>query len=435
MDWSISLSIAIILMLLLFLAGVPVFVTFIIINSLGVLWLLGSSGFGLFANSIYQTVTNGSLAAVPLFVLMGEILFRSGTIETLIDSVDKLVGKFRGRDYVLVISLSTIFGALCGSTTAVAALLGKTMTRTMNDRGYDTKLTTGIMIGGASLAAIIPPSALVVILGSLVDVSIASLLIAGILPGIVLAILMVGYLYIRILLNPRLEPDLSSHARVKFSLSEKLLAVIRIMPFSLVIFSVVGLIMLGIATPSESAATGVVGAIIAAAIYKKISLRMLVESFLSTVCISAMILIIMVSAQLFGQLLSFVGASSGMMKSLSQLNFSNGWMFLILMAVPFVACMFIDIFAVMFVSIPVYMPLIAHYKFDPIWFWMLFIINLTLGSMTPPFGYTLFALKGATDTDLNDIFISAWPMVFIYVLGMIFMYYTPTIITILPRLF
>ncbi|MFH1079458.1 MAG: TRAP transporter large permease subunit [Pseudomonadota bacterium] len=435
MDWSISLSIAIIFMLLLFFAGVPVFVTFIIINSLGVLWLLGGSGFGLFANSIYQTVTNGSLAAVPLFVLMGEILFRSGTIETLIDSVDKLVGKFRGRDYVLVISLSTIFGALCGSTTAVAALLGKTMTQTMNDRGYDTKLTTGVMLGGASLAAIIPPSALVVILGSLVDVSIASLLISGILPGIVLAILMVSYMYIRILLNPRLEPDLSSHARVNFSLSEKLLAVIKILPFSLVIFSVIGLIMLGIATPSESAATGVVGAIIAAAIYQKLSWRMLVESFLSTVCISAMILIIMVSAQLFGQLLSFVGASSGMMKSLSRLNFSAGWMFLILMAVPFVACMFIDIFAVMFVSIPVYMPLVAHFKFDPIWFWMLYSINLTLGSMTPPFGYTLFALKGATDTDLNDIFIAAWPMVFVYLLGMAVMYYIPTIITILPRLF
>ncbi|MEW6266358.1 MAG: TRAP transporter large permease subunit [Thermodesulfobacteriota bacterium] len=435
MDWSLSLCLSIALMLLLFFAGVPVFVTFLIINIGGVLWLLGGSGFGLFANSIYQTITTGALAAVPLFVLMGEILFRSGTIEILIASVDKLVGRFRGRDYVLVSSLSVLFGALCGSTTAVAALLGRTIMPAMKEQGYEIKLTSGVMLGGATLAAIIPPSALVVILGSLVDVSIASLLIAGLIPGVLLALLILGYTYIRVLYNPKLEPAFSPRAGNNSNLAQKFLALAMILPFGLVIFFVMGLIMLGIATPSESAATGVVGAIIAAAVYRRLSLRLLLDSFLSTVCISAMILIIMVSSQLFGQLLAFIGATSGLMQAITRLDFSSGWMFLILMIVPFILCMFIDLFAVMFVAVPVYLPLVKHFHFEPVWFWMLLVINLALGAMTPPFGYTLFALKGAADVELNDIYLGAWPVVFIFLLGMIIMYYLPPIITFLPRLF
>ena len=167
MDWTVSLSLAIFIMLGLFFVGTPVFVAFLIINLVGVFWLFGSSGYGLFANSIYQTVTAGSLAAVPLFVLMGEILFRSGTIDRLISSVDELVGRLKGRDYILISLLSTIFGALCGSAAAVAALLGRTVMPGMKERGYNIRLTSGAMLGGATLAAIIPPSAAVVILGSL----------------------------------------------------------------------------------------------------------------------------------------------------------------------------------------------------------------------------------------------------------------------------
>ena len=436
MDWAISLSAAIFVMLLLLFAGVPVFVAFLLINSVGVIYLLGASGFGLFANSIYQTVTNGALAAVPLFVLMGEILFRSGTIDQLIDSVDKLVGKLRGRDYVLITALSTLFGALCGSATAVAALLGRTVMPNMNRRGYDVRLTAGAMLGGASLAAIIPPSAAVVILGSLVDVSIAALLMSGLLPGLVLAGLILGYTYVRLLINPRLEPDRDREAGPKATAGEKLVAVLRILPFGLVIFSVMGLIMLGIATPSESAATGVVGALVVAALYRKLAYRMFAESLLSTVTISGMILIILVSSKLFGQLLAFIGASSGLMKTIAGLNLPAGWMFLIMMAVPFVLCMFIDLFAIMFVAVPVYMPLVEHLNFDPIWFWMIFLINLALGSMTPPFGYTLFALKGAAgDVELTDIYLGAWPMVFIFLVGMTILYLFPPLVTFVPGLF
>ena len=434
MDWIYQLSFAVFLMLALFLTGLPVFVTFLIINISGILFLMGTSGFGLFANSIYQTATQTSLAAVPLFIVMGEILFRSGAIDVLIDAVDNLVGRIRGRDYCLITALSTIFGALCGSPAAVAALLGRTIMPSMNSRGYNTRLTAGAIMGGATLAAIIPPSLGVIILGSLVDVSIASLLVAGILPGILLACLMVAYTWMRIFLNPGLEPRADIETAKQGLKKNRIGAVIRILPFSLVIFFVMGLIMLGIATPSESAATGVVGAIIVAAIYRKLSIKMIVESLLSAASVSAVLVVILISSKLFGQLIAFVGASAGLMQAVSALDLSASWMFMVLMAVPFALCMFIDLFAIMMVAIPIYLPLLKVYGYEPVWFWMIFLINLALVSMTPPFGYTLFSLKSAApDVSLDDIYIGAWPMMIVFLVGMVLMFFFPAIVTIVPN--
>ena len=436
MDWALSLTLAICLMLALFFAGLPVFITFLVINIAGTFLLMGSAGFGMFANSIFHTATNPSLAAVPLFIIMGEILFRSGTVDVLIESVDRLVGRLRGRDYFLITGLSTVFGALCGSTVAVAALLGRTVMPNMKARGYDIRLTSGSILGGATLAAIIPPSLGVIILGSMVDVSIASLLIAGIMPGMLLAGLMVVTAWCRIMANPALEPAGSAAGGARVKTVGRLRALVRMLPFSLVIFFVMGLIMLGIATPSESAATGVVGALILAALYRKLSVRMILQSLLTTSSITAMLMVILLSSKLFGQLLSFIGASAGLMKSVSDLHLSTDWMFLVLMAVPFFLCMFIDLFAIMMVAIPIYLPLIKVYGYDPIWFWMLFLINLVLGSMTPPFGYTLFSLKGAApDVPLKDIYLGAWPMVGIFLAGMVAMFYLPQIVTFLPAMF
>lgn len=436
MDWAFSLSLSVALILALFFTGVPVFVAFLAVNVAGVLWLMGTSGFGLFANSIYQTVTSGSLAAVPLFILMGEILFRSGTVDTLIESIDTVVGQVRARDYVVIAALSAIFGALCGSTVAVAALLGRTVMPSMRRRGYDVRLTAGVIAGGATLAAVIPPSVAVIVLGSLVDVSIASLLISGILPGLLITLLILTYTYVRILLQPSLEPPREGGRRPPVPWSRRALALVRTLPFGLVMFSVMGLLMLGIATPSESAATGVLGAMVAAAIHRRLNVRTLLESLGSTVELTAMILVILASARLFGQLLSFIGAPAGLMRAATALNLSAGWMLFVLLAAPFVLCMFIDLIAVMLVAVPIYLPIMKVYGFDPVWFWMIFLINIALGSMTPPFGYTLFALKGAApDVSLEDIYMGAWPVAVLFIIGMAIMCMFPNIVTVLPSIF
>jgi len=435
MDWSYSLTIAIVCMLALFFAGIPVFATFLIINIAGVLLLIGNAGLGMLANSLYQSVTNTTLAAVPLFIIMGEVLFRSGSVDILIDSVNILVGRVRGRGYYLINVLSAIFGALCGSPVAVAALLGRTVMPSMNRRGYNVRLTCGAILGGATLAAIIPPSLGVIILGSMVNVSIADLLVAGIIPGLLLSFLTAFYIWLRITRDNDLEPVDTLEEDEGRRKGDRFVALLKIVPFSVVIFSVMGMIMLGVATPSESAATGVVGSMIVASIYRKLSLKMIADSILSSATITAVLMVILISSKLFGQLLSFTGASSGLMLAVTSLDLSPDVMFLVLLGVPFLLCMFIDLFAIMMVAIPIYLPLVNAYGYDPVWFWMLFLINLVLGSMTPPFGYTLFALKStAPSVPIRDIYAGAWPMVGIFLFGMALMFWFPAIITMLPAL-
>ncbi len=436
MEWGIVLSVAITVLLALFATGVPIFIAFLVVNIGGVFILFGSSGFGMFSNSFYNTITQETLMAIPLFVLMGEILFRSNAVEILIDAIDKMVGNIRGRHYILVTTLSTVFGALSGSAVAVAAMLGRSVLPVMEERGYDKRLSVGAVIGGASLAPIIPPSLLVIMVGSMVDVSIAKLLIAGIIPGVLLAAMMVVYTYIRVLRDPTLEPPRDEGPKVKLSTKELLIAFTQTLPFLIVIFSVMGLIMLGVATPNESAATGVLGALVASAIFRKLSLKMVVQSILGTCSISAMILIIIACSMFFGQLLTFTGATTGLVGMASNLGFSALGTFVVLMLIPFALCMFVDLFAVMLIAIPIYEPLLDVYGYDPVWFWMMFLINMTLGAMTPPFGYTIFALKGAAPQfSMEEVYGGTWPMVGIFILGMIIMYIVPSIITFLPSLF
>lgn len=435
MEWGVILSLAIAVLLLLFATGMPVFIAFLVVNIGGVLILFGATGFGMFTNSLYNTVTQESLMAIPLFILMGEVLFRSNAVEILIDSIDKMVGNVRGRHYVLVTALSTVFGALSGSAVAVAAMLGRSVMPIMEERGYDRRLSISAILGGASLAPIIPPSLLVVMIGSMVDTSIAKLLIAGILPGIMLASMMVIYTYVRILRNPKLEPPREEIAKPRVSAKEFLVAFSRTLPFLVVIFSVMGLILLGVATPNESAATGVVGALIAAAIFRKLSFKMFYQAILGTASVSTMILVIIACSMFFGQLLSFTGASTGLVLLASELGLPTLGTFFVLMLIPFILCMFIDLFAVMLIAIPIYDPLLAVYNFDPIWFWTLFLINMTLGSLTPPFGYTIFALKGAApELAMDDVYAGAWPMVGLFILGIAIMYAFPAIVTFLPSL-
>lgn len=436
MEWGVVLTVAITVLLALFATGVPIFIAFLVVNIGGTFILFGPSGFGMFSNSFYNTITQETLMAIPLFVLMGEILFRSNAVEILIDAIDKMVGNIRGRHYILVTTLSTVFGALSGSAVAVAAMLGRSVLPIMEERGYDKRLSVGAVIGGASLAPIIPPSLLVIMVGSMVDVSIAKLLIAGILPGVLLAAMMVVYTYIRVLRDPTLEPPRDEGPKNKLSAKEFLMAFTQTLPFLIVIFSVMGLIMLGVATPNESAATGVLGALVASAIFRKLSLKMVVQSILGTCSISAMILIIIACSMFFGQLLTFTGATTGLVGMASELGFSALWTFVVLMLIPFALCMFVDLFAVMLIAIPIYEPLLGVYGYDPVWFWMMFLINMTLGAMTPPFGYTIFALKGAAPQfSMEEVYAGTWPMVGIFILGMIIMYIVPSIITFLPALF
>ncbi len=186
MTWWVALSLALSLLLVLLAIGVPIFVSFLLLNVAGVLVFLGPAGFGLFAASIFTTANISALAAVPLFILMGDILFRSGAMEVLFNSLDRLIGRIRGRQYVLCILLSAILGALSGAAMAVAGMLGRSLYPSMIRRGYDIRLSVGTILGGASLDPIIPPSVLAIIIATLAQISTGKMLVAGILPGLLL---------------------------------------------------------------------------------------------------------------------------------------------------------------------------------------------------------------------------------------------------------
>lgn len=432
MGWELVLALFFGALLFLMLTGMNVFVAFLIVNLGATALLIGPSGFGLFTNSIFSSATTGAFATIPLFILMGEVLFRSGSVNVLFDSVDRLIGQVKGRLYFVVILIATIFGALSGSAIAVTAMLGRSALPNMVQRGYSTRLSASVILVGASLAPIIPPSLLAVIVGSLADVSIAGLLIAGIVPGMIIAGVTALYVVVAVAKNPELAPAGTEATEY----SRPGAALLRMLPFLLIIFMVMGLILLGIATPGESAATGVVGSVVVAAIYRRLNLSMLGGALQSATRISVMLLIIVISSTLFSQLVAFSGASKALVEWATQLEMPRLAMFALLMLLPLVLCMFIDQVAFLLMAVPLYGPLVAAFDFDPIWFWTMFLINLTVGGVTPPFGYTLFALVGsASEVKTGLVFRASLPVIAIFVVAMIVLTFAPGLVTWLPGLF
>ncbi len=432
MDWWMILSGSLILLLVLFATGAPLFIGFLVINLGTVLVLTGTRGFVLVANSIYESANIASLTAVPLFILMGEILTRSGSVENLFRGMDGLVGRLKGRQYVLTVLVSVVFGALSGAAMAVAAMLGRSLYPTMIARNYDSKLSIGAILAGASLAPIIPPSVLIVVTATLADVSIGRLLIAGVGPGLVAAVVFLVYIAVRVWRDPSLSPPPEA-ADAQAGAMAKVRAIALLLPFSIIVFAVMGLILLGIATPSESAAAGVVGSVVVAAIYRRVSLAMLRESLAGATQITAMIMMIVVSSNLFGQLLAFTGSTQRLVGLAAALEGQPYLLLFVLLAIVFVFCMFVDQVALMLILVPIYKPIVEAAGFDPIWFWLLVLLNLTVGGITPPFGYTMFAFKAtAPSVPLNRIFAAAWPFVGLFILLMALVVLVPGIATWLP---
>lgn len=414
----------------LFVLGVPVFAAFFGFNIVAALALMGSQMLSIFAASILDTSTTSELVTVPLFILLGELLFRSGCITILFDAVDDLIGRIRGRQYVIVVVISVLLGALSGSAIAVAAMLGRTVMAEGIERGGDKHLLAGLVLGGACLAPIIPPSFLVVLIGMLSGTSISALLAAGVLPGLVAGVLFFAYVQFLLWRDP--SRDIARSAdKPKGSVLKALLS---LMPFSIVIFAVLGLILLGVATPNESAACGVFGALAVAAVYRKLSLKMLVDALKGSILMSAMILLIMAASKILTQLMAFSGLTNELVAFLTALDLPTVAILILLMLIPFVLCMFLDQIALMLILIPIYVPLLNTFGFDPLVFWTLFLLNLTLGAITPPFGYALFALGASSpgQVGLRDIYSASWPFIGLIILTLVLVWAFPTLATWLP---
>lgn len=431
--WYWTLVIAFGSIVALTFAGIPVFVVFLMVNVLGILVIIGPQAFGMFSNSLVSTLTSESFIAIPLFLLMGEMLMRSRALEELYAALDSILGRTRIRLYALCTMLATAMGTMSGSAMADAAMLGRSVYPGMVARGYDPQISTGLILAGATIAPIIPPSVLMVILATLAGESIGKMLIAGILPGLFLAVLYVCYAYVRVLLDPsKAPPMLESESR---TLAQRARGFARIIPFGGVVFMVVGLIMLGIASPTEAAAMGVAATVLVAIYLRSASFGMIWESLTGAARITGSVLAIIMSANLFGQLLSFTGATEQMVQIVEGWDVAPWVVFLMLMGITLFAGMFLGATEFMMISVPVFGPIIAAVGFDPIWFWTLYLINVVTGGMTPPFGMTMFVFKAAVpERSIIDVYNSTWPFVGVIFLGIAIMAVFPQIVLFLPDL-
>jgi tripartite ATP-independent transporter DctM subunit len=431
MAWYTTLSIGFTLLIAMTFSGLPLFVGFLLLNAIGVSIFFGASAFGMFANSLIDTLTSESLIAVPLFLLMGEFLFRSSAIDELYSALDTIIGRVRIKLYAVTVALATILGTMSGSAMADAAIMARTLYPGMVARGYDPRMSAGLIMSGATLAPIIPPSILAVVLATLTNVSIADLLISGILPGLLLASLLLFYVWVRVLIDPSKAPMLTDLDRSP-SVGDRVRAVSRILPFGGVIFMVIGLMMLGIASPTEAAATGVFATILVAAYLRTLSMKMIGEALFSATRTGSVIFVILMSANLFGQLLAYTGAPDGMVGLVKELKLEPWKVFITLMFISFVACMFLGQTEYMLISVPIFLPIVKAAGFEPVWFWMLYLVNITIGGMTPPFGMTMFVFKASADMSMAEVYNSTWPFVAVLFFGIAIMCVFPQIVTVLP---
>jgi tripartite ATP-independent transporter DctM subunit len=416
--------------------GLPVAFAFLAINIVGAaIFLGGQAGLVQFSRNAVQSITVFALTPIPFFVLMGEVLFHSGVAMKAIDAFAVLIRRVPGRLAVIAIVAGTVFSAISGSTIATTALLGSLMLPTMLARGYDPKMAMGPIMGIGGVDMLIPPSALTVLLGSLAGISITGLLIGGIVPGLLLSAMFVGYIILRAYCNPALAPDEPLEAAG--SLIERWSPfLIYVLPLLSIFALVVGAMAAGWATPTEAAALGAAGTILAALLYRRLTLHNLVKALLGTVGISGAILFIIVGATTFSQVLSFSGVVNGILglitgKGLPVMAVVIGMVLILL----FLGC-FVDQVSMMLITLPFFLPLVRELGIDPIWFGIIFLICMQLGLLTPPFGLLLYTMKGTApdSVTLPQVYAAATPYVIFGAIVLILILLFPPIATWLPSL-
>lgn len=415
--------------------GLPVFIAFLAVDIVGVfIFMGGTAGIGQLINNAFASITNFALVPIPFFLLMGELFFHTGLGSRVFDALDKILGGVRARLSYLAVGGGTIFATLSGSSVANTALLGSLMVPEMTKRGYSSTLSMGPILGTGGLAMIIPPSALAVLLGSLAKLDIGALLLAGVIPGLLLASFYCIVIYLLATYRPGGAPH---YAVTPTPLRTKLrLVATEIMPMALVIFSVIGLMVLGWATPTEAAAFGVASVFIIAFGFRCLTLDAVVKSFTGALRVTVMTFLIILGSSTFSQIVSFSGGSAGLIQWATDFAASPVLLLIAMLMILVLLGCFMDQLSVMMLTVPIFFPLAAILNFDAIWFALLVLLALEMGLTTPPFGLLLFVMKGVAPagTSLNSIFIAAVPFILCILLLILLVVAIPDLALWLPRL-
>jgi len=403
--------------LVLLLLGIPVAFAFGGVAMLFAFFIpsLGFDVFNILPFRIYGIMSNTTLMAVPLFIMMGLILEKSGMAEKLLLFMSSLFKSVRGGLGVSVVLVGAILAASTGIVSASVVMMSVIALPLMLGAGYNKGLASGTIAASGTLGQIIPPSIILIVLGDVMSVSVGDLFKGAVLPGLTLVLLYITYILIRAFLNKEDVPALTSDEKV--TLFDVISAIV---PPLLLMFAVLGSIFAGIASPTESAAFGVVGGVILSAYNKTLNFAMIKYALFETMKLSGMIFMILIGATTFSLVFNELGGTDLILEFFSQ-DIGNVWVFIgVAMLSIFILGFFIDFIEISFIIVPILVPVIAAFGIDPIWFGVLIAMNLQASFLTPPFGLSLFFLKGAAGNSITtmDIYKGIIPFILLQLLGL-----------------
>ena len=397
-----------------------------------ILW--GPNALDLLYFASMDVMRNWVLIAVPLFIFMGYVLHESGIAKDLFDAIYLWAGGIKGGLGMGTIGICSVMAAMVGISGAATLSMGVIALPAMFKRNYDRRISIGLIQAGGALGFLIPPSMMMIMYGFLCNVSVGQLFAGGILPGIILAFMYIMYIGIRCRLHPELGPPLPPEDRG--SLKDKLLALrVLILP-GILIFVVMGSIFAGVTSPTEASAIGAIGALVCAAVRKKLNWSLIKNTVIPTIELSGFNAWIIIGAIVFSKVYTGLGAKAMINAYIVGLDV-NPWIILIIMQISFIMLgMFLDDIAILFLCMPIYIPIVQSLGFHPVWFGVLYIINMQMAFLTPPYGLNLFYMKAVAPpgVTMGDIYRSVVPFVGMQAIVLIIMMIFPQIVLYLPSL-
>ncbi|GAB4247601.1 MAG: TRAP transporter large permease subunit [Thermoleophilia bacterium] len=434
MEWWAQLIVILGGLVVLMAAGIPVALAFFAVNTAAMVVLLG--GFDALRQlilSMYSSVSIFALVPIPMFILMGEIMFHSGVAFKMMDALDNWIGKVPGRLSLLAVAGGTLFATLSGSSVASTAMLGSILVPRMREQGYSQGMAIGPILGSGTLAAMIPPTALGVLLASLAQISVGDFLLAIVVPGLVMALAFAAYIIVRCALRPDIAPR---YDLPPVPLRRKMAHTFKyILPLGTIIFLVIGLIVLGVATPNEAAALGALGSFVLAFVYNKgVKWQIVKKSLIGTLNVTGMIMLILAGSTAFSQLLAFTGATAELVRVVTALSLPPIGIVVLMMAVLIVMGMFMEPLSILMISLPLMIPVVRSLGINDIWFGTLVLLNMEMAAITPPFGMSLFVMKGLLpgNVPMFDVYKASYAFFAIDILVMALLILFPQLVLWLP---
>jgi len=394
----------------------------------------GPSAIHVIVANASQLMRSNLLVAVPLFIFMAYMLEYSGVAEELFSTTYKWLGSLKGGLAAACVVVSTIVAAMSGISTAGVMIMGIIALPTMLKKGYSKELAMGTIMAGGALGPLIPPSLVLIIYSLLSGESIGKLFLGAVIPGLLLSFFFITYILIRCHFNPKMGPGLEKDELVSFK--EKLISLKGVLLSILLVFSVLGSIFFGLATPTEAAAVGAFGSLFIALIRRNLNKKLLMDSLIGTLKTVGSVMWVIFGAGCFANIYQGIGASQ-FIQSLVKSSDLSPWAILILMQIVWIilGCL-MDAISIMMVTSPIFIPLARYLGFDLLWFGILFAVNTEMGYLTPPFGVNLVVMKGIVQDkySMAEIYGSVWPFVTLQFIGLVILLLLPTLATWLPNL-